>query len=121
MATVTLLVIASQRINYYKLFEGCKILGKDLKIEQAAWDDIEVCSYGNAQCVVTISPSFRPIEGTSQNTRRSCVPDFVLFRGSCKGGPRTDWMHKLVTFAHANVPTLNSVGSFVTSQDKVNI
>ena len=114
-----LLVIASQRINYYQVFKGCTLNGEELKVEQAAWDDISVCSYGNKQVVVSISPSFRPLPDTPQNKPRSCTPDFVLFRGSCKGGARTDWMHKLVTLAHSNIPTLNSIESFISSQDKV--
>jgi len=118
MSVPTLLVIAGQRINYYEVFKGLKVRGKEVKIEQAAWDDISVCSYGNKSVVVSISASFRPIPDTPQNKTRSCTPNFILFRGSCKGGARTNWMHKLVTFAHANLPTVNSIDSFINSQDK---
>ncbi len=117
---LNLLVIASQRINYYELFAGQEVLGEAIIVEQCAWDDLRLCSHGgNGGLVASISPSTKPMPGTPQDRPRHMVPDMVLLRASCMGGPKVDWRPLLSTMIHSGVPTINSAFSFLVSQDRV--
>lgn len=42
-----LLVIGSQRTNYYELFKGCTVGGEAVEVEHCTWDDLHLCSYGD--------------------------------------------------------------------------
>lgn len=55
---------------------------------------------------------------TKQGKSRHCNPTFILLRAGCRAGPRIDHRHALDVIAHSNIPTLNSIDSFVASQDK---
>lgn len=68
------LVICSQKENYFELFRGKTLENGDgIVVDQAPWVDIEAASYPD-NLVVTIRPNRNPFPGTEQ------VRFFPLFR-----------------------------------------
>jgi hypothetical protein len=45
--SMRLLVIGSQRTNYYELFSGCTVGGVPVEVEHCTWDDLHLASYGD--------------------------------------------------------------------------
>jgi len=87
--TYNLLVIAAQRLNYYQLFEGATVGGRRVRVEQASWQQLAVCSYAdNGGLVVSLAASPRPLPGSPQGQSRSFNPDFVLLRATTVGDAR---------------------------------
>mgnify|MGYP001088318073 FL=1 len=118
--TYNLLVIAAQRLNYYQLFEGATVGGRRVRVEQASWQQLAVCSYAdNGGLVVSLAASPRPLPGSPQGQSRSFNPDFVLLRATTVGDARTDYSHLLAALLHSNVPSINNLESFYFSQNKV--
>lgn len=113
-----LLVIGSQRTNYAELFAGQTVHGKVVQVEQCRWDELSLCSQGRGGLLASIAPSAKPLPNTNQARGRSFQPDFVLLRAGCMGGFRVDWRHMLSVLAHSGVGAVNSVESFIASQDK---
>ena len=75
-----LLVICSQKENYFKLFSGKKLSnGEEIVVDQAPWVDVEIVSYFDT-LVVHIKPNRNPFPYSRQGEFRSFTPDFVLLR-----------------------------------------
>ena len=118
----TLLVIGAQSINYYELFKDCKVSGSSLKVEQCTWTDLSLVSHADSGGLIcTILPSLKPLPNSPQDKARSFKPDFILLRAGCRGDAHTDWRFKLSVVAHSAIPTLNSIDSFLASQDKAQL
>jgi len=108
----TLLVIECQgNLNWYPLFEGLKIHGEEIKVEQAEWDDISVISYFDSGAVVSLRRAKNPLKGTSQETERNTQIHFVLLRSVTRGIKGQDSRNKLFALMHSNVPSVNSLHS----------
>ena len=115
----TVLVIGSNRTNYYQLFAE-KFITLDgvrhpIKIEQTGWHLLRATSHSDSggSIVVTMMPNEQPLPGTPQNSSRTCVPQFVLLRAGTRGGAAIDWRDRLDVFAHSDVPCLNSMDAFM--------
>jgi hypothetical protein len=80
-----LLVICSQKENYFDLFAKKHLSnGEDIIVDQAPWIDIEVASYPD-NLVVHVKPNRKPFPNTQQGQFRSFTPDFVLLRSYALG------------------------------------
>jgi hypothetical protein len=79
---------------------------------QAEWDDIVVTSYTDSGCMCAIRrgqtkhPHWR-----LEESERTVVIDFVLLRSVTRSIKGQDSKHKLFTFIHANLPSINSLMS----------
>jgi ribosomal protein S6--L-glutamate ligase len=114
-----LFVVVSQRENYYSLLAGRTLNnGETIEVEQAPWRDLEVASYSDSGAVVHLQPNQDPFPNTNQANYRTFQPNFVLFRSYPLGNHEHDWRLKLYGFYHADVPSINSVDSFIWSVEK---
>jgi hypothetical protein len=113
-----LLVICSQKENYFELFANRKLNnGDEIVVDQAPWVDIEVVSYPDT-LVVNIRPNRNPFPYTRQGEFRSFTPHFVLLRSYALGNYEHDWRRKIYAFYHHDIPCINSIDSFVWSVEK---
>ncbi len=111
---VKLLVICSNRENYFKLLGG----RADVAVDQAPWlDVVGVVSFTDS-LVVHLGPQKEPFTGTPQTGARSFSPDIVLLRSFVLGAPGHDWRTLMAGFMHANVECINSLDSFAFSVEK---
>lgn len=81
----TLLVICENHENYFKIFEDVKTIGDyQLHVEQASLREIHLSSYtsdlSKNGLVLDIYPSLKPFPNTSQERKRTILPDFLLIR-----------------------------------------
>lgn len=61
------LVICSQRENYFELFKGKTLkTGEPIIVDQAPWVDIEAASYPDTGLLVQIRPNRNPFPNTEQ-------------------------------------------------------
>jgi hypothetical protein len=62
-----LLVVCSQRENYFELLKGFTLdNGEHVIVDQAPWMDIEAASYPDSGLLVQIRPNRNPFPGTEQ-------------------------------------------------------
>ncbi len=114
LSPIRVLVICSNRENYFSYFQG----RTDVEIDQAPWIDIRGITSFSDSIVVHIGPQKEAFVGTSQTRHRTFSPDLVLLRSFVLGAPGHDWRSKMAGFFHQNVETVNSLDSFAFSVEK---
>ena len=120
--SVNVFIVCSQRENYYNLLNGKQLSdGRFIIVDQAPWRDIEVTSFHDSGCLISILRNQDPFPDTPQDKFRTFTPDFVLLRSYALGNYEHDWRLKISGFYHADVPCLNSIDSFVWSVEKVTL
>ena len=118
LGSIRLLVICSNRENYFELFKDRVIDGRVVEVDQTPWRDmIGTVSFSDS-LVVRIRPQQDPFPGTVQEKARSFIPDVVLLRSFVLGSPGHDWRHLFRAFQHYNVATVNSLRSYEFSVEK---
>ncbi len=115
---VRLFVVCSHLEDYFALLRGVRLPdGRAVVVDQAPWQDFEVTAFPDS-VVVRINPQRTPLPDSPQHTARSFSPDVVLLRSFVLGTPKHDHREKMHAFFFANVPCINSLGSFATSIEK---
>lgn len=107
---VLLVIECTENYNWYEYFEGATVLGRPVQVEQASWQDITLSSYPT-NCVVSIRRARNPIKGTSQETHRTVVVDFVFLRSVSRGIAGMDSRNLLLGLLHQNLGSVNSLQS----------
>lgn len=126
---IQILVISDQRTNYYKLFEGLKIEGKSVLVEQANWGEIKLNVYEDRKkeqnhfgCIVELAPKSsneKPFPNTLQHKKRTITVDFVLIRNLFKTIQNYDHRNILFGLMYAGVPSINNLYSTYCTSERV--
>ena len=110
-----LLVIGGDaKIDWFELFAA----DTQIAVEAAAWPQIQLVSYSDSGCVVTLSPSPRPVPNSPQSSKRTIQPDFLLIRSAPQADAGIDFRNLLIGFVHARVPAVNSLESMLLCLEK---
>lgn len=90
------------RMNYHSSYQ----------VEQGEWDDVIVTSYSDSGCLCNIKRGNSPHPDWGKDeTERHINIDFILLRSVTRSIKGQDSRHKLFTFMHANLPSVNSLMS----------
>uniref|UniRef100_A0A8C8HYC0 Synapsin-1 n=1 Tax=Oncorhynchus tshawytscha TaxID=74940 RepID=A0A8C8HYC0_ONCTS len=110
-----LLVIDEQQYVWSRLFRGKKIQGDyDIKVEQAAFSEINLVSHANGSCNVDIQ-----LIRNGTKVVRSIKPDFVLMRQHAYSmAHNEDFRNMIIGLQYAGVPSINSLESIYSLCDK---
>uniref|UniRef100_A0A8C7EYV8 Synapsin II n=1 Tax=Oncorhynchus kisutch TaxID=8019 RepID=A0A8C7EYV8_ONCKI len=110
-----LLVIDEQQYVWSRLFRGKKIQGDyDIKVEQAAFSEINLVSHANGLCNVDIQ-----LIRNGTKVVRSIKPDFVLMRQHAYSmAHNEDFRNMIIGLQYAGVPSINSLESIYSLCDK---
>jgi len=106
--TYNLLILDASFKNWSQIFKGAKVNGKEVKVFETNWKDMNLTSYSTygmkheTACFVDITAPGQPVV--------TMKPDFVLVRSLCKGAlPDQDYVNKLYGLKYAGVPAINSL------------
>uniref|UniRef100_A0A673WDG9 Synapsin-1 n=1 Tax=Salmo trutta TaxID=8032 RepID=A0A673WDG9_SALTR len=110
-----LLVIDEQQYVWSRLFRGKKLQGDyDIKVEQAAFSEINLVSHANGSCNVDIQ-----LIRNGTKVVRSIKPDFVLMRQHAYSmAHNEDFRNMIIGLHYAGVPSINSLESIYSLCDK---
>src|SRR5690349_6099098 len=82
MVKVLLVVGGNPNINWYEVFKGAKLHGKeDIVVEMTMWDEFHLVSYSDSGVVLDVLPASTVIH-ESQRSRRTVQPNFLLIRSA---------------------------------------
>jgi hypothetical protein len=123
LKNLTLLVISANNDNYYRVFEQVLEEYNDhpilssftIKVEQAAFDEVQVISYSDSGVIVELQQSRQPIPNTKQDTHRTIKPNFVLIRNIAYGPHDSDFRNVIYGLMHGQIGSVNSLESIYCS------
>jgi len=119
MPKVLLIIGGDSSINWYDIFKGEKLHGKeDIITESARWEEISLVSYSDSGAVVDLMPSANPFPCTNQNKRRTVSPHFLLIRSTTQALHGQDWRNLLFGLMYASIPSINSLESLYFCLEK---
>lgn len=118
MGPLRVLVIVSNRENYYESLGQKTVLGYTIEVDQAPWADIVGLVSFPDSLVAHIRPQKSPLPNSPQDRARSFAPHLVLLRSFVLGNPDHDWRHLFKALAHQHVRVINSLSSFLFSVEK---
>eukprot|EP01121_Diplochlamys_sp_Union-15-3_P017069 TRINITY_DN5940_c0_g1_i2.p1 TRINITY_DN5940_c0_g1~~TRINITY_DN5940_c0_g1_i2.p1 ORF type:complete len:120 (-),score=16.29 TRINITY_DN5940_c0_g1_i2:708-1034(-) len=108
MSKVLLIIGGDSKINWYELFKGTTLHGKEeIKVEFTRWDEMQLVSYSDSGAVIDLLPSANPLPGTNQSKRRTVTPHFVLIRSATQALYGQDWRNLLIGLMYANIPSFS--------------
>ena len=100
--------------NWYKAFKSREFRGREIKIEQTAWQSIVSCMTSSSKgLVMDLEPTPNSPFGTSMGQSRSVSPHIVLVRNFAKGAKNDEYKNFLFAIQLAGVPCVNSVQSLI--------